>query len=140
LIRNIVSNADHRVNPEQLRELHTHLRTKRISRVSKFIDYILKWIKPVRVMWNYGEKSGWHKGLKLVGKETSKPSESATRERSRSKGSKEKSSPKTPVGEPKPDLRGECKGCGRRGHKREECRGKQPTLTQPSVPGRTPRR
>ena len=26
--------------------------------------------------------------------------------------------------EPKPDLRAECKGCGRRGHKRDECRAK----------------
>ena len=37
LIRNIASNADQRVNPKQLRELSTHLRTKRISRVSKFM-------------------------------------------------------------------------------------------------------
>jgi hypothetical protein len=90
--------------------------------VNKFINYILKGIKPVRATWNYAEKSGWLKGK--GGKETPKPNDSKTHDRSRSKGSKEKSSPKTPVVEPKPDLRAECKGCGRRGHKREECRGR----------------
>ncbi len=47
LIRNIGVNAEHQTNPEQLRELHTHLRAKKITRVNKLLGYILRWIEPI---------------------------------------------------------------------------------------------
>ena len=125
LVRNIIVGADHRTNPEQLRELHTHLRSKtRITRVNKLLGYILRWIEPIRMMWNYGDKSGWHKA-KSTSKETPKSTEQTTRDRSRPKGPRDRTpSNKFPQRAiPIPD-RVECKGCGRLGHAREACRGK----------------
>ncbi len=102
-------NAEHRTNPEQLRELHTHLRAKKTTRVNKLLGYILRWMEPIRSMWNYGEKSGWFKA-KGTGRESSHPKPTdhkAKDEPSKVRGDKPKRL--DPTGEPKANLRAECK-------------------------------
>ena len=118
LIRNIGTNAEHRTNPEQLRELHTHLRAKKINRINKLLEYILRWIEPIRNMWNYGEKSGWFKS-RAVGRESynPKPTDQPAKDRSRRKDKvnrRDKLPTSNPSLEPKSDMRGDCRGCGRR--------------------------
>ena len=123
LIINIGVNAEHWANPEQLRELHTHLRAKKITRVNKLLGYILRWMEPIRSMWNYGEKSEW---FKTKGRESYHPKPTdhkAKEEPSKVRRDKPKRSKHT--GESKADLRAECKGCGRKGHKRDACHGKE---------------
>jgi hypothetical protein len=124
LIGNIGARAETRTNPEQLRELHTHLRARKISKVERLLEEILRWVEPIRMMWNYGEKSGWFKA-KGASKDSGnpKPTDQTARDRGRGKFKKDKPSA-TATDDQTPDLRGACRGCGRKGHKREACRGK----------------
>jgi hypothetical protein len=126
LVRNIGSGVEHRTNPEQLRELHNYLRAKKITRINKLLGYILRWIEPIRIMWNYSEKSGWFKDKRTPSKEgqASKLTEQPAKDRSlkNNKPRSERPSSATASGESKPDLRVKCRGCGRSGHKREACR------------------
>ena len=87
LVRNIGSGVEHRTNPEQLRELHNYLRAKKITRINKLLGYILRWIEPIRIMWNYSEKSGWFKDKRTPSKEghASKLTDQPAKDRSRRK-------------------------------------------------------
>ena len=123
MIRNIGSNLGSRYNDEVLRRLHQHLRAQQISRVKSLLFEILRWIEPAREHWTFGEECGWHKPRALV-KETGnpKPNEPSAKDRPNRKRDKPTASP---TRDPKPtDQRGECRGCGRKGHKASDCKGK----------------
>jgi hypothetical protein len=126
LVRNIGSGVEHRTNPEQLRELHNYLRAKKITRINKLLGYVLQWIEPIRIMWNYSEKSGWFKDKRNPSKEgqanklTDPPAKPSRRNKDKPR--KERPTSATGSGEPTADLRVKCRGSGRTGHKRDACR------------------
>jgi hypothetical protein len=122
LIRKIGEGVDHRTNPEQLRELHAELRAdKHIHSVEELLHRILRWLRPIKKMWNYADKSGWIRDRKPI----PKPAEKPAKDRPEKRGDKpRREKPTLTPAESKPDMRGTCRGCGRLGHKRDACRGK----------------
>ena len=80
LVKNIGTGVETRTNPEQLRELHSYLRAKRITSVDKLLQYILRWVEPVRSMWLYGENSGWW-GSRALSKDKPSPRVEPNRDR-----------------------------------------------------------